>query len=341
MTILVMSDFLGFPTLLLFRQTVYEGNVDQPASTKYDLSMRLAIVRRVLIFFVFIPHLSVNASAQGTILGVLEDNRGHYAGDPNFRTLRAVFKKSGLDWQPFPSDCPDQDCLKSTTSEYPSELTWTITFDGRNLGQVRTRTPKQYEWYSSVGQQEITSSSPVPTIGERSAEFGGQQDAPVYRPLVANSLPYFKDPDVWKPFSLGQDLVAIVQRQFRKQFPKLCRLGGPHGTEMMAFPYRDDEVKLVKGYRAKTGWTVVRLHLEAVDCQDVEAGFDIDDPWFVVDSRKSVKYLASGMWLVDAGDYDNDGKSELVFSIDRDNRGGYLLFYDDFKKRAAFEFSHH
>jgi hypothetical protein len=27
------------------------------------------------------------------------------------------------------------------------------------------------------------------------------------------------------------------------------------------------------------------------------------------------------MWLVDAGDYDNDGKSELVFAIDRANEG--------------------
>jgi hypothetical protein len=47
------------------------------------------------------------------------------------------------------------------------------------------------------------------------------------------------------------------------------------------------------------------------------------------------------MWLVDAGDYDNDGKSELVFSIDRYNRGGYELFYDDFKKRTIFEFGYH
>jgi hypothetical protein len=44
------------------------------------------------------------------------------------------------------------------------------------------------------------------------------------------------------------------------------------------------------------------------------------------------------MWLVDAGDYDNNGRDELVFSIDRYNRGGYELFYDDFKKHATFEY---
>jgi hypothetical protein len=47
------------------------------------------------------------------------------------------------------------------------------------------------------------------------------------------------------------------------------------------------------------------------------------------------------MWLVDAGDYDNDGKSELVFSIDRDNRGGYELFYDTLRRHVTFEFNYH
>jgi hypothetical protein len=83
------------------------------------------------------------------------------------------------------------------------------------------------------------------------------------------------------------------------------------------------------------------LHLEAVDCADVEAGFDIDDPWFVVDTKKSIAYLESGIWLVDAGDYDNDGRSELVFSINRDNEGGYEIYYDNFKKHATFRFNYH
>ena len=49
-----------------------------------------------------------------------------------------------------------------------------------------------------------------------------------------------------------------------------------------------------------------------------------------------LKYVAVG-----AGDYDNDGKSELVFSIDDYNRGGYKLFYDDLSRSAIFEFNYH
>jgi len=59
-------------------------------------------------------------------------------------------------------------------------------------------------------------------------------------------------------------------------------------------------------------------------------------------AQRDARLLDSGIWLVvDAGDYDGDGKSELVFAINDYNRGGYRLFYDDFRQRAVFEFSHH
>ena len=63
--------------------------------------------------------------------------------------------------------------------------------------------------------------------------------------------------------------------------------------------------------------------------------------WFVIDPGKEIKFLGKGMRLVDAGDYDNDGKSEVVFSIEGYDRGGYRIFYDDFKRNATFEFGYH
>lgn len=301
---------------------------------------RFAAGRKALALIALAWALNKTASGQNVILGILEENHGWYAGEPNFRDVRVVFRKTGTDWLPYPSDCPNQQCLKTGAASYPSKVRWTIAFDGKNLGQITSRA-KEFKWYAAVGQQEIVGSDPVPTVGTQSAEFGGYTGAAVYRPLIANSRPYFHDPEAWKPFNPPQDLTTALQRAFRKQFPKLCRLGGPDSSEMNSFPYRNEQVKLAKAYRAKTGWAIARLNLQAVDCADVEAGFDIDDPWFVIDPVGSVRYLDSGMWLVDAGDYDNDGRSELLFSINRDDRGGYELFYDDFKKHASFAFNYH
>ncbi len=281
------------------------------------------------------------ASAQEVILGVLEDNQGHYAGDPNYRSVRAVFAKKNGEWQPLRSDCRDQECLKTATSTYPKEMIWTIGFDGRTVGQVSSRTPRDFMWYSSLGQQQITSSGPVPTIGSRSLEFGGYTDAAVFRPLIANSQPYFSDPDRWKPFVASPELTAALQQAFRKRFPELCRLSEADQSKLEPLPYRGEDVKLVKAYASKSGWVIARLHLEAIDCADVEAGFDIDDPWFVIDAKKKITFLDSGMWLVDSGDYDNDGRSELVFSINRDDEGGYEIYYDDFAKHSTFKFNYH
>jgi hypothetical protein len=70
-------------------------------------------------------------------------------------------------------------------------MIWTIAFDGKNVGQVTSRTPQDFMWYSSLGQQEIISSGPVPTIGSRSPEFGGYTDAVVY----CNASHYFPPPE--------------------------------------------------------------------------------------------------------------------------------------------------
>jgi hypothetical protein len=275
------------------------------------------------------------------LLGVLEDLPGHYAGDPNFRAVRVIFQKRGGVWEALPTHCSGQSCLKTLSSEYPREVTWTICFDGNNLGQVTARTQQAFRYYSEVGLQDITNRNSIPTIGSRLRDYSGFLEKPVFRPLIADSEPYFRDPDAWKPAQLPAETVTALRREFRRKFPKLCRETKPESGTLQPFPYRDEEVALTKAYGSRTGWAIAELHLEAIDCSDVEAGFDIEDPWFAIDPNKSVKYLDSGMWLVDAGDYDNDRSSELVFSIDRYNRGGYELFYNDFKKSATFEFSYH
>lgn len=301
--------------------------------------MNYKILERFLLLAVTVA--GTMSFAQDVILGVLEESKGHYVGEPNYRDVRVIFRKNGDAWQPFYSDCEDQACLKAATSTYPSETRWTIAFDGRNLGQVISHGPGDFLWYGDVGQQAIISTNPVPTVGTRSTEFGGYTEAAVYRPLVANSKPYFADPDRWKPFVPSSEITTLLQQAFRRKYPKLCRTSKTDESKLEEFSYENEEVKVVKAYASRPGSIVARLNLEAIDCQDTEAGFDIDDPWFFVDATKTVKYLDSGMWLVDAGDYDNDGRSELIFSINREDEGGYEIWYENFNKHSAFRFHYH
>jgi hypothetical protein len=266
---------------------------------------------------------------------------GVYVGERSSNHVRVVFRKDGSNWTAFFSECPDVHCLQTISSDYPRESVWHISFSGREVGQVTARTPASFPFYSHIGLQDIISTGPVPTIGEPSDAYGGYTGASVHRPLVAVSEPYFRDPETWRPSKLTASLEKEVRKKFRLQFPRLCRQPGEE-SPLEAYRYANEDVKTVETFGSALGWAVVRLHLDgAIDCDDTEAGFGIDDAWFTVDPKGSARYLASGMWFVDAGDYDNNGQSELLFSINRDNRGGYVLFYDNFKGRVVFQYGFH
>jgi hypothetical protein len=296
----------------------------------------------LIAFSIFFSFGALVLAQSSVIVGVLEDGPGDSLGAQHTRDVRVLFRKSGQGWNAYPSNCADQACLKAMTAAYPKEISWTIAFDGRNLGALSTRTPEEFGMYWRVGQQQIAPSQQVPTIGKRTKEFGGFLDAEVYRPLVAVSQPNFKDPDEWKAAQISaQKVLSSLRKKFRQGFPKLCKNPENEEERLKPYAYHDQDIQLVKSYHSVGGWGLARLHVEATDCEDSEAGFGLADPWYVVDPSGSVRYLGSGMLLVDAGDYDGDGKSELLFSIEGQNLGGYRIYYDNFKKSAEFRFNYH
>jgi hypothetical protein len=155
----------------------------------------------------------------------------------------------------------------------------------------------------------------------------------VLRPLVAVSKPNYRDPGQWKTAQLTPDLVKLVRSEFRKKYPKVSNCDNPDANNEK--PWQDDNIKAVKAYSSNTGWEAVRVELEPYRC-DGPADDAFVDQWFSISPEREIRFLDKAMWLVDAGDYDSDGTSEIVFSLDDYDRGGYRLSYDHFKKEVAF-----
>jgi len=279
------------------------------------------MLRPLAIFLAF----GAYASEPAIMLGILEQIPGRSVGEPSFRTVRVVFQKKGREWQPFPSACSDQACLKTITSEYPPIVIWTLAFSGKSVGQVTAVTPKDFEFYSAIGLQKITSNEPVPAIAKN---------------LVADSRPYYKDSDSWKPSHPSSEVAASLRLAFRKKFPIVSNCASRDDENPKSWQYRDADIKLKKAYSSVHNWSVVQVLLAGNRC-DTPPDDPFIDQWFAIMPDGQTSYLGDGMQLVDAGDYDNDGKSELVFAIDRSNEGGYELYYDDFKGHAVFQFSYH
>jgi len=313
------------------------------------MTYRLRILIQIAMLLIFTVSNTKATGQQATIdkvqqanvvLGLLEDIPGEYAGESDFRAVRAVFKKVGDDWHAFPTRTKSYHDLDTLPESYPKEMAWTIAFDGRNLGRITSQTPPHFKFYDETGIEYIRSHGQVPTVGRKSSEYAGFLDTPVYRPLVALSQPNVSDPEQWKAAELSPALIAAARQQFRTKFPTASNCRNPEENVPRPWKYRDEDIHVAKAYSSKSGWSLVELKLTGNACdgsfQDAFHG-----QWFVVGVSGDVRFLGTDMWLVDAGDYDNCGESEVLFSTDGYNEGGYRLFYRGFTQKAEFIFHYH
>ena len=62
--------------------------------------------------------------------------------------------------------------------------------------------------------------------------------------------------------------------------------------------------------------------------------------WFL-DDGKTVRFVSSSLALIDAGDYDGDGGSEVVFLKTGYDYDAYILLYARLAKQAEFGWTYH
>jgi hypothetical protein len=106
--------------------------------------------------------------------------------------------------------------------------------------------------------------------------------------------------------------------------------------------YKDNVILVNKSYASSNGEYIVAISIDP-SFQHVNGMAKEEWPsdWFYVDKEKIAHALGSGMRLVDAGDYDNDGTSEVVFWESDYNKGGYILFYNHFTVKEEFSWNYH
>jgi hypothetical protein len=137
-------------------------------------------------------------------------------------------------------------------------------------------------------------------------------------------------------------MIASLRKEFRKKFQSVENCTSPEENTAKPWLYRDEDIVPGKAYGSTKKWFVAEMSLTGWHCDGpVEDGSPFVPQWYVVEPGGTVRFLDSGMWLVDAGDYDNDGKSELVFAVSGYDWDGYELFYDDLRKSAIFKFIYH
>ena len=293
-------------------------------------------------YVILLGAVSVVLAAQddAVLLGVLEDIPGVYAGQSNSRKVRILFTRKDSKWIAYQSECSEPECLKRLTNQYPQNVHWFVGLDGRQIGEVMATTPKDFGFYAQIGLQDIISGT-APVIGRRSHEFSGFAEGDVYRPLVTVSKPYFKDPALWKRVKVTSRIRKQAYTLLRDKGPSVCKEGPADTQPLVPLRYGAEDLG-IRAHRSKDGWLIMNITVGGgYYCNGGDGDGLLDAQTFAINPAGRAQFLGAGLMLVDAGDYDGDGRSELMFALSLYNRSGYVLFSDDLTEQARFVFSYH
>lgn len=294
---------------------------------------RLGCLVGLISSFMFLP-----ANASQLLVGVVDEGSKCPKGEAT--AVRPLFSRTSKGWEPI--DTPDK------ASAYQlKKINWTIAFDGRNYGRITSIAPsKEVEpaWaYSRDYRQPIVAEGKPNLVANRKKEFGGWCNIPKNRPMVLVSKPYYKDPDKWRPFKPDASLEQSIFEAFKKSVDnkKLCNfIKGISVAPPVKFDRELANIQFYKSYISASGKKLIQVSmlLPYADCW-TDFGDKQVRAWFLVDN--GINYLGTSMELVDAGDYDSDGNSEIIFWYSGYNQDGYILIDKNPSKISKFLWKYH
>jgi hypothetical protein len=290
--------------------------------------------------FVGLALLGVVAAAtpRPLVVGVLENNscsRSHEL------VVRPLFAKVGGRWVAIDS----QKIFDATTAP---GMSWTIAFDGTSLGAIRSAgqkedvAQKEYGW--DVVRSGMLNPAPgqtLPTKPNRAHRFDTTCEEAPNRPLVLVTQPNVADPEAWKPITPTVGMRDSLFAPFRALVDSVWICPNGEDKPGRLLNYRARDLVIDAAYRNNTDRVIVGVQINHRYISCGAPAFDEwDTHWYLLGDKPT--FLGSSLALVDAGDYDSNGKSELIFAYSAGEAlGGYTMFADDFRTRVDVRWSYH
>lgn len=290
-------------------------------------------MRRLAVAALLVLGRAGPAGTAEVLLGVLEEPQ---CQEHPARAVRPLFLRTTDGWIPLSSE-------KASERAQLDGIGWTIAFDGRSLGSVSSVDPgftTHHAWtFPRDRLLTVAAGGAPPSIANPDARFAGWCSAPKRRPLVLVSRPNFRDPEGWKPFEPAPALRASLFEVLKAQAGAASSCP-PDADKPMVLPYEAKDLVFAKSYEDGAGRKLVALGLDPRrNSCDGPSESAWATHWFLL--HAGAHYLGADLSLVDAGDYDADGQSEVLFWYSGYNEDGYTLFYDAFRKSVKFHWKYH
>ena len=292
-------------------------------------------MNRLIVVFIVAAALSGPlAAAEEVIVGVLEHPQ---CKKEPISAVRALFHKRSREWVALNSE--------EASSGVPlADISWTVALNGRRLGLIKTIDPgysSPNAWtYPRDRLLLLAPDQSVPVIANDQELFGGWCEVPPNRPLVLISRPNFKDPQGWKQFRADSTLRNRLFSQFAAAAGEVNTCESRNSDNPSIWAYSADDLLFSASYQDHAGRKLVALQLNPARNQcDGPPDDAWSMHWFII--GESIQSLGLNLSLIDAGDYDADSTSEVLFWYSGYNNDGYSLFYDGLQKRVDYLWNYH
>ncbi len=282
----------------------------------------------------------LHAAEPPIYVGVIEPWQANYVGERSTTpyVVRVAFKAERGVWSAMPHDAGEKaGGLFAVSRKFPEEIHFNVAFDGRNRGELKCRRRQQWESAGDIGLFQPDPKTPVVMVKEGASRFHYWQGPQPFRPLVAVSASNVGDPGGWKPWMPSPADVAKLVPDFRVAVGSVSFKCGGEGT----LKYPDQAIKVASAYRSRGGSALLGLQIDPqrLKCDEMPDENWVNQ-WFAV-TAAGHHFIGRDLELIDAGDYDGDGASEVVFHQSGYNYDGYVLLYDRLRKQAEFGWSYH
>ena len=294
-------------------------------------------MRQVLLYIAALGLLLIPQAVRAVpplVVGVLEEPQCK----PEVAiAIRPLFVKSKGQWESL-------ETRESAQSMRFGNLRWVATLDGNQLAQLSASDPGFSSKYAWTYSRDYLL-KPVMPIGldlpdNQKSSYAGWCDPPKHRPLVVTTGSRWDDPEGWK--RIGKSTLVLQQAFTALRHEWSGKSWCMNGLDNKKTPVRIGlaQMKLHAAYHDHEKRVLVAVSL---DSRLYECDSEIDEGgvvyWVLLGA--SPRYIGNMNDLVDAADYDGDGKTEFLFWYGGYNQDGYLLFSNDFRRKTSFLWSYH
>jgi len=302
----------------------------------------------ILILLGSTAHTPHNNTAEASVvyIGALETKpigwpeNAYGKGDTAMqRVVRPLFYNKDGVWYSL------QDVI-GDSSIYPGGQLWHIAFDGKRIGELHSKQePPRFpdaSWTWPRDTYHSTIEKNLPVIGQPTEAFSGWTGGAAPRPLVVVSENNCLDPQRWKPFEPDTAELPNLLRLYNSYLALMDDVDPVAYTDLQfAKSYKsvnNDQLLQVRLKTTADNWSGYPIWIyQSHNGYYVNLSYNIDLPF--IDDFSDDDYSTNV--LVDAGDYDNNGQSELLFWSSRYNGDGYILFSNNCAQMSAFLWGYH